>query len=211
MVDSGVLADTGIFIDSPEVRRIPVLLLDWPLAATDAAQGLEVIWLSVGVSIRGADMVMSGSQAVVLMPGRPYFGRRLGTDAATGLSLYEFEFRHPFPPDPEYARLADTYDRERGEVADVTPMLQFGIKEGGILRVAGVDCQVAVLMTDGKRAVRPDGEYLFVKEAIDGVPTGAIFLGRLVGTQPETNKPVFEGEPAKLPAYRPKRRRRPTD
>lgn len=211
LIDSGVLADTGVFIDSPEVRRVPILLLDWPVPIpSETDEPLEMIWLQADASLRDADAESGGTSASILARHKPHPARRIGTEQATGLPLYQF-VRSPYViPEPEYARPADNYDRDRGEV-DTTAVFRFGVKANAFIRVGGEECPVVVLKADGDDVMKTDDEYLCVSRAQGGVPLGAIFLGRLIGAHAETGSPLFEGQPAKLPAPSPHpgKRRRP--
>lgn len=207
LIDSGILVDSGVFIDSAAARRIPIFLLDWPVELPSGpGEPLEVMCLGEPVSIRSTDK--SGRKEVTILPKKkPQVVRRIGTDEATGHPLYE-HVRYPGAiPEPEYAKVEYKYDRDQGEVNEAA-IFEFGNKTNGFVRVEGVDYQVIVLNVDGDRSLKTDGEYLVVAEDKGVLPLGAIYVGRLIGKHDESGSPLFEGEPAKLPTRR-RRKRRP--
>jgi hypothetical protein len=206
LIDSGILVDSGVFIDSAEARRIPILLLDWPIEWPPRLEPLEMMWLEESVSIRATDE--RGRKAVhILMDRKPHTVRRIGTDAATGLPLYEHVWCPYVIPEPEYAKADYRYDLDQGEVSE-DAFFKFGIKpDGGYIRVDGVDYQVLVLNVDGSGTIKTDGEYLVIAVDDAALPLGAVYRGRLIGQHTETGSPLFEGEPAKLPVKRRKKRR----
>jgi hypothetical protein len=131
LIDSGILADSGAFIDSPDARRIPILLLDWPIEMPPRMRKtLEMMASRVSVSIRSTDD--DGDRAAtILFENRPYPVRRIGIDAETGLPLYEHVICHFEISAPEYAKVEEKYDRNLGEVN------QSAFLEGQVLRSHG--------------------------------------------------------------------------
>jgi hypothetical protein len=208
LVDSGLLVDSGVFLDSPDVRRIPIFLLVWPgeLPANPGGT-LEMMALQEPVSIRAVDE--DGDKAVrMLMPKKAHTVRPIGVDEATGLTLYEYVWCPYVIPEPEAPEVEDRYDRVRGEV-NRDALFEYGNKTHGFLRFEGVDYKVIVLNADGTGTLSADDEYLLVASSTGVIPLGAIFLGRIIGTHEESESPLFEGVPAKLPEKRlPKKRRR---